>query len=512
MTRDALRRLTATLFLLSACTSRPEAQQTRGGENGADSASATGAEHAGPGIPVADDSILEPPPLVPTPEVVRGLYVNRWAAVGRKVWQLIDVAKRTEVNALVIDVKDDRGYMLYRSEVPLARKIGADTISPMSRERLRAMLDTMRAHDIYQIARIVVAKDPLLAEARPEWAIRSETDTATAWLDSKGKPWLDPHQNGVWQYAVDIAREAVALGFSEIQFDYVRFPDEKGIFREVAYPLAAGRTRAQVIRDQLGTARDSLESLGVPFTIDVFGLTTSQTTDMGIGQKWDMFIDRADVVLPMTYPSHYGPGSYGIARPNANPYDVIDAALESARRRLEGADSAASVIPWYQDFTLGAPRYGVKQVRAQMQAGYDNGFRSWMLWNPGSRYTIAALRAEIRPEAEERSPKPDSTAQPAPAPAAVADSLTAAPRADSSAARDSSSVSDSSVTPRAAAPVPDSSEALPDSAEALPDSTESLADSTEALPDSTESLADSAAALPDSAGGAPDSTGGSPRL
>ena len=236
---------------------------------------------------LAPDSILRPrAPLVRTPQPLRGLYVNRWAALGQKMWQLIDVAKATEVNALVIDVKDDRGFVLYRSRVPLATEIGADTNRPMRAERLRAVLDTMRAHDIYPIARIVVVKDPLLADRKREWAIRRRDDPAQPWLDKNGRPWLDAHQRGVWQYAVDLAQEAVDLGFSEVQFDYVRFPDEKRLVREATFPLAAGRTRAEVIRDQLGFARSALQPTGVPFTIDVFGLTATDTTDMGIGHKW----------------------------------------------------------------------------------------------------------------------------------------------------------------------------------------------------------------------------------
>jgi hypothetical protein len=307
------------------------------------------------------------------------------------MWQLIDVSKTTEVNALVIDVKDDRGLVLYRSRVPLARQIGADTVAPMRADRMRTVLDSMRAHDIYPIARIVVVKDPLLASAKTEWAIKRKSD-GKPWLDKNGKPWLDAHQRGPWQYAVDLACEAIDLGFSEVQFDYVRFPDERRLVAEAEFPLARGRTRAAVIRDQLRFLDASLEPLGVPVTADVFGLTTSDTTDMGIGQLWETFIDAVDVVLPMTYPSHYSSGNYGLRNPNASPYQVIDRALKDAKRRSAGIANAAKIIPWYQDFTLGPPRYGPAQVRAQMQAGYDNGIEDWILWNPGSRYTIEALR------------------------------------------------------------------------------------------------------------------------
>ena len=359
------------------------------------------------------DSTTAPLPLMPRPEVVRGLYVNRWAALGDRMWQLIDLAKRTEVNALVIDVKDDRGFLLYRSNVPLARAIGADTNRPMTAKRLRAVLDTMRAHEIFPIARIVVAKDPLLAEQKREWAVKRKSD-GMPWLDKNGKPWLDPHHREIWAYAGDLADEAVKLGFAEVQFDYVRFPDEPRLIREATFPLAQGRVRARVIREQLGYLHGRFAPRRIPMAIDVFGLTATDSTDMGIGQKWEQFVDQADIVLPMTYPSHYAPGTYGIGNPNARPYAVLDHSLRDAKRRSIGIAGAGRLVPWYQDFTLGPPRYGVEQVRAQIQAGYDNGVREWMLWNPGSRYTIAALRPAILDESAERKrparAEPDTTA------------------------------------------------------------------------------------------------------
>src|SRR5438270_13148171 len=201
---------------------------------------------------------------VPAPDTLRGLYVNRWAALGSKLKRLIEVAKKTEVNALVIDVQADRGFVLYRSKVPLAHEIGADTADGhwMSESKLRAVLDTMIANGIYPIARIVVAKDPLLARKKLDLAIKRKSDLQP-WLDKKGNPWLDPHQRAVWQYAVDLAREAYDLGFSEVQFDYVRFPDEKRLVDETIYPLAKGRTRDQVIREQLGFLHDQLKPIGM---------------------------------------------------------------------------------------------------------------------------------------------------------------------------------------------------------------------------------------------------------
>lgn len=328
---------------------------------------------------------------VGVPEVLRGLYVNRWAAVGSKMWQLIDVAKETEINALVIDVKDDRGFVLYPSKVPLAQQIGADTNHPMSRTRIRRVLDSMYTYGIYPIARIVVAKDPLLAKARPDWSIKRKSDMKP-WLDRNKLPWLDPHVEDIWTYAVDLAVEAYELGFAEVQFDYVRFPDEPHLVRDAAFPLANGRVRADVIREQLAHMRRGLKDLSMRYTIDVFGLTGSAVDDMGIGQLWEKFIDQADVILPMTYPSHYAVGTYGIKSPNANPYDVIDRALKDMIRRTDTISNAGKIIPWYQDFTLGPPKYGAKEVRAQIRAGYDNGIHSWILWNPRSVYTVSALK------------------------------------------------------------------------------------------------------------------------
>jgi hypothetical protein len=368
-----------------------------------------GCQHQGdasvqPGV-VGEISQAGPPPrdaVVPrkivrvaTPDTLRGLYVNRWAALGRKLTDLIGVAKRTEINALVIDVKDDRGFVLYRSSVPLAREIGADTADGhwMSSSKLRAVLDTMIAHNIYPIARIVVAKDPLLAQKKLDLAIKRKSDLKP-WLDKNGKPWLDPHQRVVWQYAADLAREAYEMGFSEVQFDYVRFPDEKRLISETVYPLANGRTRAQVIRDQLGFVRSALKPNGMRVTADVFGLTATDTTDMGIGQRWEMFVDQVDVVLPMIYPSHFARGTYKIRNPNAHPYATIDHALKDAIARSDSVPNAALVIPWYQDFTLGSPHYYAEHIRAQKKAGYDNGFQSWILWNPKSNYTLAALEPQ----------------------------------------------------------------------------------------------------------------------
>ena len=335
------------------------------------------ASRVGPGLP---------------PDPLHGLYVNRWAARGDRMWELIDVAKRTEINALVIDVKDDRGLLLYRSQVPMVGEISADTLQPLSDGRVRAILDSMGKYNLFPIARIVVAKDPLLASGKPDFSIKRRDDPTHSWLDKEGRPWLDPTRPEVWQYAADLAAEAVKVGFKEVQFDYVRFPDEDRIIREATYADMKGRVRAEVIRDQLAYLRGRIKLLKVPMTIDVFGLTATDTTDMGIGQRWEDFVDEADVVLPMVYPSHFAPGTYKLANPNAHPYETVDHALKDVIRRSAKVKNAARIVPWYQDFTLGPPHYNAPEVLAQIKAGMDNGFTSWILWNARSDYTLEALR------------------------------------------------------------------------------------------------------------------------
>jgi hypothetical protein len=203
---------------------------------------------------------------------------------------------------------------------------------------------------------------------------------------------VDSYNREVWDYNIAIAREAIELGFSEVQWDYVRFPDvPQALMRQARFPAQAGRTREQAIREFLLYSRDQLADLGAPITADVFGLTVSTRNDMGIGQNWDKLIDAVDAILPMVYPSHYANGTYGISHPNAFPYALIKATLEHAVRRSANVDGAAIIRPWLQDFTLGPPRYEAAHVRAQIRAVYDVGLTEWILWNPGSNYTEGAL-------------------------------------------------------------------------------------------------------------------------
>lgn len=334
-----------------------------------------------------DPDFLAPPPGV------KALYVNAWAFGSAKLWHLVDLADQTEVNALVVDVKDDTGCMLYESAVSTARAIGANRC--VRTRDVRARLDTLHAHGIYAIARIVVAKDPMLAEGKPGWSVKDMS--GGLWRDRINSAWVDAYNDSVWIYAAQLAAEAVSLGFQEVQFDYVRFPDEPRERMATAIFAArrAGDSQREAVRRQVRMMKQRLAPLGVPVTFDIFGLTASATggSDLGIGQVWEDFITTADVVLPMVYPSHYYRGAYGIPVPNAAPYRVVRRALEEAiqRSQLEGA---AEIRPFLQAFTLGRrlPRYTPHEIREQIRAAEDVGINSWVLWNPRSVYQRDALR------------------------------------------------------------------------------------------------------------------------
>jgi hypothetical protein len=326
----------------------------------------------------------------PRPDAIRGLYVNAWAAgSAARLDTLLAVARATEVNALVIDIKDASGYVSHASEVEAIRAAGAT--GQLRIRDLASVVARVRAAGLYPIARIVVAKDPILTAARPEWAIRDSA--GGVWADAKGNRWLNLWQDGVREYHTDLAAEVIRAGFSEIQWDYIRFPDAPAEVRSSArFPGAQGR-QVDAVERFLAEARRDLEPTGARMTADVFGITTSARHDVGVGQVWESFIEHVDDALPMIYPSHFHPGSHRVSRPADQPYEIVRAALEAAVERNRAIPGAGGIVPWLQDFSWGRGTvpYGAAEVRAQIQAAYDAGVDEWILWNSGSQYTVDAL-------------------------------------------------------------------------------------------------------------------------
>lgn len=398
----------ALALLLAACGGSGQGAGAAGGERGADSTASAASRQ--------QDSAAQARARfgkrVPRPDSVRALYVNGWAAGGRtRMRELIRIADETEINAFVVDIKESDTYLTHDSTgIALAKEIGADTM-PRSKW-LPELVDTLIAHGIYPIARIVVFKDRMLAEKKPELAIRHTS--GSIWLDQKGKPWVNPYDRRVWDYNIAIAKEALDMGFGEIQWDYVRFPDvTEARRRTMAFPGSNGVPRDDNIAAFIRYSKEQLAEYQVPVTADVFGLVTHLEGDVGIGQNWEKVITTADAVLPMVYPSHYFGGVYGFSAPNAHPYEMVRISMQDAVERTRAVQrrghKTGEIIPWLQAFTADylhdGITYGASHVRQQIAATYDSGLKSWVLWNPGSKYDVylSALRpADGSPSALER--------------------------------------------------------------------------------------------------------------
>jgi len=311
----------------------------------------------------------------------RGLYVFRFAANQRRLKHLIGIADSTEVNALIIDVKDEFG-LNYEPTDPLVKKNAGTQVKARN---LRALVDTIRAHGILPVARIVVFKDSVTARNNPDHTIRKAD--GTAWHDKKGQTWVNPYANAIWEYNFRVAEDAIRMGFGEIQFDYIRFPEPFKSLPQQVFPEQNGRSKEQVLAEFLKTARARFAKMGVRTTADIFGLVTTVGGALEVGQQWEHVSPNVDVVLPMVYPSHYPPGSFQLPHPNATPYDVIHIAISRARERDEKLGIKGEHIrPWLQAFTLGKPPYGAHELEEQKRAVYDSGYDGWVMWEPGSRY------------------------------------------------------------------------------------------------------------------------------
>ena len=322
--------------------------------------------------------------------VVKALYLNRFAAQsGRKVKYLLALADSTEINGFVIDMKDEFG-LNYKSANPAFRKNEGGThgfiLNP------KGLVDSLKAHGVVPIARIVAFKDPVAARVNEAWTIRRED--GSTWLDKEGLAWVNAHNKDVWDYNLGVADELVKMGFEEIQWDYVRFPEPYRSLPKQVFP-GATLSKPDALSAFLKTAQERLSKQNVRNTADIFGLVTTVKGPLEVGQWWEKISPHVDVVLPMVYPSHYPRGAFGIDRPNAQPYEVLKIAIDTARVRDEklGITKAEHVRPWIQAFSIGQPKYGPEQITAQKKAIYDAGYKGWVLWSPGSHYDafIAAL-------------------------------------------------------------------------------------------------------------------------
>jgi len=315
----------------------------------------------------------------------RAIYMTGLTAGYReRLLELVQLVKETELNAVVVDIKDRSGRTTYQTSVQAFQELGAVTTSI---DDLQWVVKTLKENEIYVIARQVVFYDPILANARLELAV--EDVHGNPWRDYTGRiNWTSPRQRDVWEYNLALSLEAARLGFDEVQYDYVRFPTE-GDLSTINHE-GYDETRSESVSGFLSYARERLSKYGVFVSADVFGIILSTKHDSGIGQVLEDMANSVDIVCPMIYPSHYYSGSFGFDNPNANPYGVVFASLSYAMPRIEG--TGAVMRPWLQDFSWKEPPYGPQEVRAQIDAAAAIGVGEWLLWNAGNRYTKGALR------------------------------------------------------------------------------------------------------------------------
>jgi hypothetical protein len=349
------------------------------------------------------------------PSVVKAIYLTSWSGGSmKKIDETIALIKRTELNAVVIDVKDYSGFVSYGMDIPLVKESGA-----MGDLRMRAPNSVIKKfHDagIYVIGRITVFQDPILAKYMPGWALQSKA-TGKIWLDNMGLAWMDPAGKGTWDYVISIAKDAVVRGFDEVNFDYVRFASD-GALGNIQYPFWDKKSsRHKIITGFFSYLREQMDSTSSPqvgrpkISADLFGLATVNYDDLGIGQIIEDAYKNFDFVAPMVYPSHYAAGFLGYKSPAKYPYEVMKYSLDLANKRWNllvhpvststepiSPEKLGKLRPWIQDFDLGAV-YTPAMVKSEYQAVYDallNGtttgaYAGWMAWDAANTYTEAAL-------------------------------------------------------------------------------------------------------------------------
>jgi len=330
------------------------------------------------------------PKYLPKPERVKGIYLSSATAGSpERLEALLDLADRTELNAMVIDIKDDDSEPSFVWQ----SSIGVGTEGAVTIPKIAKMLRTVHARGVYAIARVSVFQDNYLAERRPDLALKRSD--GRLWRDRKGIGWLDPAARDVWTYNLELARAAHSMGFDEIQFDYIRFPSD-GSLRTIVYPFwKKEEVKTSVIGGFFAYLDSELRQKGIPISVDLFGLTMRRgDDDLGIGQRLAEALPYVDFISPMVYPSHYSSGYIGLEDPAANPREVIRAAMAAGNSiRNELPDPKAAFRPWLQDFDLGA-EYTPEMVRAQIEEAEAGGAEGWLLWNARNVYTEEALKSD----------------------------------------------------------------------------------------------------------------------
>jgi hypothetical protein len=349
---------------------------------------------------------------VKTPAPLKAIYMTACvASVPSWRTKLMDMVDTTELNAVVIDVKDFSGTISYISTNP---KLPATTGTGCRVKDMQKYVAQLHEKSIYVIGRITVFQDPYYTKAHPELAVKRASDGGV-WKDHKGLSFIDVSAKPYWEYIAELARDSYAQGFDEINFDYVRFPSD-GNMKDIAYPWTGKMIKSVALENFFAFIEDAVKPSGAVISVDLFGMTTTNYDDLNIGQVLETAMAHFDYVAPMVYPSHYPPHFNGWKDPNKFPYDLIKFVMTRGAQRAEATSTTSFTLgstrigtstparytktaynrnklrPWLQDFQYGG-HYGPAEIRAQIKATYDSGLTSWMLWDPGNKYTPAALNA-----------------------------------------------------------------------------------------------------------------------
>ncbi|NQV88259.1 MAG: hypothetical protein HQ402_01715 [Parcubacteria group bacterium] len=354
---------------------------------------------------------------ISTPDSVKAIYMTSCVVGSKSIRDgLVKIATTTEINSIVIDIKDFSGTLSFTptdsSLVNIPKRCYASD--------MKEFLTSLHEKGIYVIGRISVFQDPIFTKERPDLAVKKASDKNVVWTDYKGLSFIDVGAKEAWDRTILIAKESFDIGFDELNFDYIRFPSD-GNMKDIYYPHSVGVSKSDQLEKFFSYLHDALknspDSLGrVPvLSADLFGMTATSEDDLNIGQVLEKALPYFDFVSPMVYPSHYPPHFRGYPDPNLEPYNVVKFSMSSAVKRAIATTTPIQTIgselvsttttksfyskevyspkklrPWLQDFKYGG-NYGPAEVRAQIKGTYDAGLDSWMLWSPSNRYTLEAL-------------------------------------------------------------------------------------------------------------------------
>ena len=366
-----------------------------------------------------NDSFLSQPETVKkkevkhlkTPEPLKGVYMTQCVAgtpsFRDKVVKLID---ETEINSVVIDIKDYSGTVSFvTGNKDIDSLVSASKGCKVS--DMKEFIESLHNKNIYVIGRVTVFQDSVYVKVHPELAVKRKSDGGI-WKDKKGISYIDVGGKPFWDYIIAIATSSYAVGFDEINFDYIRYPSD-GDMEDIYFSQTGTTTKREMLKHFFEYLDENLSDTGIVTSADLFGMTTTNTDDLGIGQVLEYALMNFDYVSPMVYPSHYPPAFNGWPDPNKVPYEIVKFSMDAAVARdkflySEIATSTASstpdiglmkrinplqLRPWLQDNDYPV-HYTAEMVRKQIQATYDAGLSSWMLWDPANTYTKEALLSE----------------------------------------------------------------------------------------------------------------------